>query len=150
LVADGLFALLQSEISNGGVSPIKLCRRAPGISHLLFMDDTLLFFKANQDQAERVKGVIDAYASATGQLTNESKCSILFSVGCSEGVQDVVSGVLKVRKNEFEDKYLGLPTPDGRMTKDKFEELQRKLVKRLMMWRDMSQGGKEIMIKAVA
>jgi hypothetical protein len=71
-------------------------------------------------------------------------------VGCSEGVQDVVSGVLKVRKNEFEDKYLGLPTPDGRMTKDKFEELQRKLVKRLMMWRDMSQGGKEIMIKAVA
>jgi hypothetical protein len=133
LVADGLSALLQSEISNGGVSPIKLCRRARGISHLLFADDTLIFFKANQDQAGRVKGVIDAYAAATGQLINESKCSILFSTGCSEGVQEVVRGVLEVQKNEFEDKYLGLPTPDGRMTKDKFEELQAKLVKQLMM-----------------
>jgi hypothetical protein len=47
-VADGLSALLQSEICSGGISPIKLCRRAPGISHLLFADDTLLFFKANQ------------------------------------------------------------------------------------------------------
>jgi hypothetical protein len=55
-----------------------------------------------------------------------------------------------VHKDEFEDKYLGLPTLDGHMTKDKFEELQAKLVKRLMMWGDMSQGGKEIMIKAVA
>jgi hypothetical protein len=69
-VADGLSALLQSEISSGGISPIKICRRALGVSHLLFADDTLLFFKASSDQADRVKTVIDTYASATGQLIN--------------------------------------------------------------------------------
>jgi hypothetical protein len=50
-VADGLSALVQLDISTGGISSIKLCRRAPGMSHLLFADDTMLFFKENQAQA---------------------------------------------------------------------------------------------------
>jgi hypothetical protein len=58
--------------------------------------------------------------------------------------------VLHVQKQEFEDKYLGLPTPDGRMTRGKFDDLQAKLMKILMMWGDMSQGGNEILITAVA
>jgi hypothetical protein len=36
------------------------------------------------------------------------------------------------------------------MTRGKFDELQAKLMKRLMMWGDMSQGGNEILITAVA
>jgi hypothetical protein len=63
-IVDGLAALLQSEISSGGIAPIKVCRCAPGVSHLLFEDDTLLFFKANAAQAGRVRSVIDSYASA--------------------------------------------------------------------------------------
>jgi hypothetical protein len=145
-VDDGLSALLQSR----GISPIKICRRAPGVSHLLFLNDTLLFFKASSDQAERVKSVIDTYASATGQLINPSKCSILFSAGCNELIQAQVRGVLNVMKPEFEDKYLGLPTPEGRLTRGKLEVLEAKLVKRLMLWGDLSQGRKEILIKAVA
>jgi hypothetical protein len=53
-------------------------------------------------------------------------------------------------KEDFEDKYLGLPTSEGRITKGKLEVIQAKLVKRLMLWGDLTQGGKEIMIKAVA
>ena len=40
---DGLSALLKNEVHQNGVSPIKECRGAPIISHLLFADDTLLF-----------------------------------------------------------------------------------------------------------
>ena len=149
-VADGLSALLQSEISTGGISPIKVCRRAPGISHLLFADDTLLFFKADCGQAQRVKHVIDNYAAATGQLINPSKCSIFFSPQCDGNVQDDIRNILQVQRDNFEDKYLGLPTPEGRMNKGKFDNLQSKLSKRLLQWGDLSQGGKEIMIKAVA
>jgi hypothetical protein len=36
------------------------------------------------------------------------------------------------------------------MTRGKFDKLQAKLVKILMIWGDMSQGGKEILIKAMA
>jgi hypothetical protein len=89
-VANGLSALLQSEIDAGGISPIKICRRARGISHLLFADDTLLFFKASCDQAERVKAVIDFYAVAIRQLINLTKCSFLFSPNCDEEIHEGV------------------------------------------------------------
>jgi hypothetical protein len=49
LVADGLSTLLQSEVEAKTIDPIRICRRAPSISHLLFADDSLLFFKAHED-----------------------------------------------------------------------------------------------------
>jgi hypothetical protein len=133
-----------------GLSPVKVCRRAPGVSHLLFADDTLLFFKADGDQARRVKHVIEVYAGSTGQLLNPAKCSIFFSNQCHASTQDDVRQILNIKRDEFEDKYLGLPTPEGRMNRGKFQTLCGKLCKRIMLWGDMSQGGKEIMIKSVA
>nr|XP_051196822.1 uncharacterized protein LOC127310170 [Lolium perenne] len=53
---------------------------------------------------------------------------------------------------EFEDKYLGLPTPHGRMHKGRFQSLQEKLLKWMLVWGDgfPSQAGKETLIKAIA
>ncbi|XP_073363317.1 uncharacterized protein [Aegilops tauschii subsp. strangulata] len=65
-------------VRTNAIEPLKICRGAPGVSHLLFADDTLLFFKANQQQAGAVQDIIHAYESATGQLINPAKCSILF------------------------------------------------------------------------
>ena len=69
-------------MEEGGISPIKVCRNAPGISHLLFADDTMPFFRASVDQATRVKHVIETFEAGMGQLINPSKCSILFSNAC--------------------------------------------------------------------
>jgi hypothetical protein len=150
-IDDGLSALVQTEISTRGISPIKICRRAPGIlHHFFFADDRLLFFKAECNQAEQVKYVIDTYAVATRQLINDAKCSILFSPHCNDEVQNGIINILHTQKDKFEEKYLGLPTPKGRMNRGKFDSMQAKLSKRLMMWGDLSQGGNEILIKAVA
>jgi hypothetical protein len=66
--------------------------------------------------------------------------------------REAVKQVLQVTQETFEPKYLGLPTPDGRMSKSKFKSLQEKLIKRLIQWGEiyLSQGGKEVLIKAVA
>jgi hypothetical protein len=151
-VADGLSALLQREVQNQNIEPVKICRNAPGISHLLFADDTLLFFKAQQDQAQRVKEVLESYAKSTGQLINPSKCSIMFGASCAEETRAEIKSILEVVQESFEVKYLGLPTPEGRMDKGKFESLQAKLAKSLVEWDDnhKSQAAKEILIKAVA
>ena len=77
-VADGLSAILKHEVNIGNITPIEVCRRAPGISHLLFTDDSLLFFEATRDQALKVKEILDLNASATSQSINLNKCSILF------------------------------------------------------------------------
>jgi hypothetical protein len=109
-VTDGLSTLLQKEVEDGGISPLKVCCNAHGISHLLFADDTMMFFRANETQASRVKQVINEFELGTGKLLNPSKCSIMFSPSCSLQNQVAVRTILNVEQQVFDAKYLGLPT----------------------------------------
>ena len=86
------------------------------------------------DQARYIREVINNYERATGQLINPHKCSIQFGEACPEQVQQAIKHELQVVNTEFEGKYLGLPTPDGRMHKGKFQMLQASLTKRIMAW----------------
>lgn len=76
----------------------------------------------------------------------------MFSPACQNTIQESIKGILQISQTTFEARYLGLPTPDGRMSKGKLKSLQEKLAKSLMEWGDnhLSLGGKEIKIKAVA
>ena len=56
---------------------------APMVSHLLFVDDSLLFFKANRESADEVKDVLHIYCRASGQRINMDKSSIHFAKGVS-------------------------------------------------------------------
>jgi hypothetical protein len=151
-VADGLSTLLQKEVDTNGIEPVRICRRAPGVSHLLFADDSLLFFKAQGDHALMVMEILDTYASSTGQLINPGKCSIMFGESCSPTSRLEVKNALQVTQETFETKYLGLPTPEGRMSKGKFQSLQAKLAKCLVEWDDnhKSQAAKEVLTKSIA
>ena len=55
LVAEGLSCMLNSKIRSSVLSGIKVASSAPVVSHLLFADDNLLFFKANRESAEAIK-----------------------------------------------------------------------------------------------
>jgi hypothetical protein len=69
-MVDGLSKLIQEKVQQHHIQEMHMCRQAPGISHLLFADDTLLFLKASEDQALRIKEVLQVYERGTGQLVN--------------------------------------------------------------------------------
>jgi hypothetical protein len=50
------------------VTPIRVCRRAPVISHFPFADDTLLFFKATEEQALCVKNTLESICNVYGTV----------------------------------------------------------------------------------
>lgn len=133
-VADGLSLLLDEKVLQGAITPVQVCRRAPGISHLLFVDDTLLFFKADNGQANVIREVLDDYAVGTSQFINPAKCSMLIDDITPASVHAEIRSTLQIVGNGFEDKYLGFPTPEGRMNKGKFQSLQEKIWKRIIMW----------------
>ena len=151
-VADAPSALITKSVSGGELRGVTICRGAPVISHLLFADDTMLLFEASGQQANIVKGLLNTYSSAIGQLINPEKCSILFSGNCNVSVVEEINNILEVQQQVFEPKYLGLPVPEGRVHKGQFETLQDRLRKRLIDWSEqyVSIGNKEILIKAVA
>ncbi|XP_039780695.1 uncharacterized protein LOC120647967 [Panicum virgatum] len=151
-VADGLSTLINRKVETGAMKELIICRNAPGISHLLFADDTLLFFRASTDQAEVIKEVLATYGYCTGQQINPAKCSIMFNDKCPSATQDQVKAILQVESTVFDAKYLGLPTPSGRMKGDRFQHLKERLSKRLKDYseKNLSSAAKEVLIKSVA
>jgi hypothetical protein len=129
-----------------------VARGAPGISNLLFADDSLLFFKATAEEARAVDSTLKKFQRCTGQLLSPSKCSIMFSSACPEAIQLEVKSTLSVTTTTFEEKYLGLPTPEGRMKNGSFQPIMSRFGKRLTNWdeRFMSHAAKDTLIKSVA
>ena len=121
-VADGLVHLLKKEMAENKITPIKVARNSPGISNLLFADDSLIFFKAIPEQAKAIKRVLASFQKCTGQLLSASKCSILFSEACPTQTREDIKTILRVQSETFESKYLGLPTPEGRMKEEQEEK----------------------------
>jgi hypothetical protein len=119
--ADCLSKLLQQEVDRGALEELHVSRRGLDIFHLLFADDTLLFMKASEERAIIVTKTMQCYECCTRQLINPSKCSILFGAATDQEARDTVMSTLQVSNIATEDKYLGLPMPHGRMTKEKYK-----------------------------
>jgi hypothetical protein len=66
-------------------------------------------------------------------------------------VKTKVLEILQVPNTTVEEKYLGLPTPEGRMGNENFKSTKQRLVKRCSNWadRNMSMAAKEVLIKSV-
>jgi hypothetical protein len=87
---------------------------APAVNHLLFPDDSLLFFKANVETARDARDTLDAYCRASGQHVNMDKSSIFFSKKCPSVVKQELKVILAVQNESLSEEYLGMPSDVGR------------------------------------
>lgn len=101
-----------------------------------FADDSLLFFKASADKANVVKDLLGMFQRCIGQLLSPAKCSLLVCDGCAAERVEEVCAILGVQHAEFEAKYLGLPTPYGRMHHGVFQPLEERYVKCMVSWKE--------------
>jgi hypothetical protein len=83
------------------------------VSHLLFADDSLLFFKASRENAEEARDALHLYCRALGQRINMEKSLIHFSKGCTTQVKEEIKGLLDINTDALSGKYLGMPTDVG-------------------------------------
>ena len=131
LVAEGLSCLLNSRIQSSHLSGLKVAASAPRVSHLLFADDSLLFFKANRQSADMVKEVLNTYCQASTQRINTDKSSIHFPKGVSAVVRGEIMDSLEVHNEALSEKYLGMPTDVGVSTNDAFKYLKDRVWKKV-------------------
>lgn len=125
--AEGLSCLLNNTVeSNLGIS---IVATAPKVTHLLFADDILLFFKANIDEAEEVNRLLTAYCNASDQQINLSKSCIFFSKGCAQALKDEIKAGIHVDNESLTEKYLGLPTDVGQSKNGVFKYLKDRVWK---------------------
>ena len=115
--AEGLIALLNKAVDNGEIRGLSLCRQGPKITYLFFVDDCLLFCRANRTECQKIQQLLDWYEVASGQLVNKKKTTLFFSRNTPKEVQQEIKVSLGVSAITHYEKYLGLPSFVGRQKK---------------------------------
>lgn len=152
LCVEGLSHKLMEAAANNEIHGCKINSHAPAVTHLLFADDSFLFFKANVEEAKAIKRLLDSYERLSGQAVNYQKSGIFFSANVRRDKQQAIMEELVVSKDLRESNYLGLPSLVGKSKKKVFNFLKERLWKRIQNWSNkiLSKAGKTILIKNVA
>ena len=66
LCTEGLNNLILKAASEGSLHGFALSRRSPRLTHLLFVDDSLLFCKSNINECQKVLDLLASYESMSG------------------------------------------------------------------------------------
>ncbi|XP_074337672.1 uncharacterized protein LOC141674870 [Apium graveolens] len=114
---------------------IKVTSSTPAISHLLFADDSFLFFKANTVETEAIKSILDSYATVSGQCINYQKSGIFFSSNVKANTQTEILTLLGVHNDLQNNMYLGLPSLVRRSKKRVFGFIKERLWKLIQGWK---------------
>lgn len=126
-------------------------RRVSRINHIFFVDNSLLFYKANLRHWQKLTSLLETYEQASGQRLNKSKTAIFFSRNTPREIKEEILEVSGILVSQRYDTYLGLPALVGKSRIAAFHGIKDRVWGRLQDWKlkFLSQAGKEILLKAV-
>lgn len=127
IVAKGLTGLINQAVARGDIHGMKICKRAPILTHLLFVDDCFLFFRAIDREVLAMKNILEVYARASGQSINLAKSEVTFSVNVINEDRSRLANVMGVRIALGSGKYLGLPSMVSRSKKITFSFVKERV-----------------------
>jgi hypothetical protein len=90
LCMDKLSHMILHEVNQGNSKSIKVDRRGPEVSHLMFADDLLLFREATKIQMWCVTHTLDQVCMLSGQKISNEKTNMFFYKNVSRGMCEVL------------------------------------------------------------
>lgn len=108
ICTEGLVSLLEKSALNGSLRGICICRGAPIINHLLFVDDSFIFCKANKAYSDALLSILHTYAHASGQCINIEKTKMVFSKNVKEEIRNEIMSLWGTRGTQKYERYLRL------------------------------------------
>nr|XP_027071881.1 uncharacterized protein LOC113696703 [Coffea arabica] len=152
ICSEGFSNLLRRATQAGRMNGIKISRQGPSVTHLFFADDSLIFCRANSQEAKELRRILELYEQESGQVVNLDKSSVFFSKNVTEATKEGVCAELGSIQPVSQGKYLGLPMVITRTKKQLFGYIKDNIKRRMQSWKNklLSSAGKEILIKAIS
>lgn len=122
-------------VNNNLWKPVHFSRNGPGISHLFFIDDLILFFEASMFQVDVIKNCLDIFSRVSGQKVNYSKTRVFFSRNVNHTRREQLCEHLNFSPTVDLGKYLGVPLHIKHVSKQMYKFIVDKLNKRLSGWK---------------
>eukprot|EP00253_Pinus_taeda_P018177 PITA_18177 len=151
LVAEGLSHLIRLAKREGAVKGLEVAVNM-FITHLLFVDDILLFTNGNLNEIRELKNILDLFMKATGMQINYRK-SQLITEGLNRLEKNQISSLLPFDVLSMENpfKYLGFLLKPNAYRKQDWNWLVAKIEARISHWsfKWLSRAGRLTLIKSV-
>jgi len=151
ICAEILSGLIASYQDQGKIHGITIARNAPPISHLFFADDSVVFCRANKNEANHLMDIFAEYQRISWQKINLNKSEMVFSPNIVQSVKNEFQTYMPIKVTENIFKYLGLPTQIGRSKNQVFHFIMDKIRGKLKGWKEknLSFSGRGVLIRAV-
>ncbi|XP_027166037.1 uncharacterized protein LOC113766004 [Coffea eugenioides] len=151
LCSEGFTNLLQKAATDRRMEGMRISRQGPRLTHLFFVDDSLIFCKADYQNASELRRILQVYERGTGQLINLEKSSVIFSTNLEQEAKVEVCQALGNIQKANQGKYLGLPMVVTGSKQQLFGYIRDNIQQRLKKWKNklLSAAGKEVMLKSV-
>jgi hypothetical protein len=131
LCADVFSGMLTKSQNQSLIHGITIAHDAPKISHLFFADDSIIFCKANKEEANQLKAIFDEYQRISGQKINMEKSEMMFSPLIYNNIKEDFQNVLPFTITNNITKYLGMPTQIGQSKQNGFNFIMDKVKSKL-------------------
>ena len=138
-----LAQMLKSAERSKKISGLRVARRAPLVSHLLFADDSMLYCKGSEEELNQVLQILQTYSMASGQRINYQKSSVYFGKYFPTEKREEIMQKLGITTVGGEGLYLGLPESFGGSKVSILNYLRENLNQRVHGWQTkfLSPGG---------
>lgn len=151
LCMEKLALLIQATISNNQWKPINIPPDGPAIFHLVFVENCLLFTRANSSHVKLVNEVIQTFRLASGMKINAQKSRFFPSKYIPRSKVAKFERTVSFSHTYNIGRYLGFPMLQGRVTNSNFSFILYKVNSCLAGWKSklLSRPGREILAKLV-
>ena len=107
LCVEGLSCLILHVVAFQNLHKILFCTNRVCISHLLFADDSFIFFWATEEECQHLLELLSKYEQALGQAINRQKTTLFFSLNTKLEVKMAIQGMMGARIMENCEKIFG-------------------------------------------
>ncbi|KAF7815046.1 reverse transcriptase [Senna tora] len=121
------------------------------ITHLMYADDIVLFFKADFNSCNTVNQVLHQYAILSGQVLNNEKSYVIFSPNTPCQFKKFMAKTLGAHISNKLGRYLGVQIEERFNSEDLFKQLMEKIESKLAGWKAklLSQSARLTLLKSV-
>ena len=107
------------------------------IINLSFVDDLMLFCKANLASVTIIKDALDSFSCISGLTINQDK-SLVFLSGVKEDLRTAIVNCLEFKQGTLPVNYLGVPMISSRLTHQNCLQLVERIISRIKLWTSAS------------
>ncbi|XP_026384999.1 uncharacterized protein LOC113280607 [Papaver somniferum] len=116
------------------INGVKITPKNGPISHIFFADACLLFIRANFRECHNLISLLDSFGKASGQLINFDKSGFFFSKKVQPKHQRMIRKILKIKKINPQDSYLGTALFISKAKIKLFKSLIEKMEHKIHVW----------------